>query len=276
MPRHCQFKISDAPLHQKGRMLRMSKAYAGQDFSKQTVLTDDVFTYVTFYYCSHHKPMKFVRAQNVTKYGNANQFGYEFYWNQARIFYDAAKNLPIESAPVAAYYSMLNAAKSYLSYTSASADVFVDQFGLHGLNEDNTDSGEDLSTISIKHKQNGVFPLFASKLNSDFLAKWPITTSISLKSLLYNLPFVHRAFSMTYTTRAKKVDELFLPLNAGDAPQSMLIGFTILNSIEVMLVKKPLKQFEYEWVKARDYHILQRVIQQTQNGVHGNSAILME
>lgn len=67
MPRYCQFKLNSAPLHQNGRMLRMSKAYAGQDFSKQTVLTDDVFTYVSFYFCSHHKPMKFLNANNTVK-----------------------------------------------------------------------------------------------------------------------------------------------------------------------------------------------------------------
>lgn len=219
MPHYCQFGLNENPLHQNNRMLRMSKTYSDQNFHKQTVLTDDVFTYVSFYFCSHHKAMKFANPQNTQKYGNPNQFGYEFYWNQAKIFYDAAKKLPIETAPVAAYYCMLNAAKSYLSYTSKTADLFVDQFGLHGLNEDHTDSGNDLSTISIKHKENGVFPLFAKNLDADFLAKWPAATSRSLKSLLYNLPFVHRAFTMTYTTRSKKVDELFLPLNAGDSPK---------------------------------------------------------
>lgn len=219
MPHYCQFELNGSTLHQKNRILRMSKTYTSQDFSKSTVLTDDIFTYVSFYFGSHHKAMKFLTPQNKTKYGNPNQFGYEFYWNQSKTFYDAAKALPIEASPVAAYYCMLNAAKSYLSYTSASADVFVDEFGLHGLNEDHTDSGENLSTISIKHKQTGVFPLLAKNLDPDFLIKWPAGTSKSLKSLLYNLPFVHRAYSMTYTTRSKKVDELFIPLKTGDSPQ---------------------------------------------------------
>jgi hypothetical protein len=39
----------------------------------------------------------------------------------------------------------------------------VENFGIHGLQEDNTDSGENLETISIKHKQRGVFPMFAEK-----------------------------------------------------------------------------------------------------------------
>ncbi len=219
MPRHCQFALSESPLHQKSRILRMSKTYTEQDFTKQTVLSDDIFTYVSFFYRSHHKSMKFIDPANTAKYGNPNQFGYEFYWNQAKIFYDAAKSLPIESSPVAAYYCMLNAAKSYLSYSSLSADEFVDQFCLHGLNEDSTDLGADLSTIGIRHKQRGVFPLFANSLDPDFLTKWPTGTTRSLKSLLYNLPFVHRSFAMTYTTRAKKVEELFVPLKAGSSPK---------------------------------------------------------
>lgn len=220
MPRHSTFELKGAPLHQKGKILRMSKAYTNQDFAKPTVLTDDVFPYVTFFYASHGKALKFINQDNVTKYGNPNQFGYEFYWKQAEIFYKAAKELPFEASPVAAYYCMLNAAKSYLAYKSTTADDFVDEFSLHGISEDTNDTGLDLDSIMVKHKQKGVFPLFARTLDSDFNLIWPDgQKSYSLKSLLYNLAFVHRAYSMTYTTRSKKVDELFLPLYAGDMPK---------------------------------------------------------
>lgn len=219
MRRPTEFTLKDGPVYQKGRELCISKAYSGKDFLKKTVLTDEVFTYVDFFYSSHHKAMKFVEPKNKEKFGNPNQFGYAFYWNQARIFYDAACSLPIESAPVAAYYCMLNAAKSYISYTSSSADEFVNDFAMHGINEDNADSGNDLSTISIKHKERGVFPMFAKCLDDDFLAKWPTGTAFSLKKLLYNLPFVHRAFSLTYSTRSKKVEEIFVPLPTGESPK---------------------------------------------------------
>lgn len=220
MPRHSIFELDEKPLHQKGRVLRLSKAYTDQDFVKPTVLTDDVFPYVTFFYASHSKAMKFINQANKVNYGNPNQYKYDFYWNQAETFYRAAKMLPFEASPVAAYYCMLNAAKSYLSYSSATADEFVGEFGMHGILEDNNDSGEDLSNILVKHKQKGVFPLFAKKLDSDFNLIWPCgKESYSLKSLLYNLPFVHRAYMMTYSTRDKKVEELFLPLAAGDMPK---------------------------------------------------------
>lgn len=220
MPKRSTFELNNKPLHQKGRDLRMSKAYTNQDFAKPTVLTDDVFPYVTFFYASHSKAMKFKDSANKTKYGNPNQYKYDFYWNQAETFYRAAKMLPFEASPVAAYYCMLNAAKSYLSYSSETADDFVEEFGMHGILEDNNDTGEDLANILVKHKQKGVFPLFAGSLDSDFETIWPCgTKSYSLESLLYNLPFVHRAYMMTYSTRDKKVEELFLPLAAGDMPK---------------------------------------------------------
>lgn len=58
---------------------------------------------------------------------------------------------------MAAYYCMLNAAKSYLAYKSTTADDFVDEFSLHGISEDANDTGLDLDSIMVKHKQKGVW-----------------------------------------------------------------------------------------------------------------------
>lgn len=218
MPRRTSFELSETPLHANGRVVRMEKPYFDQDYQRSTVLTDDAFTYVSFYYSTHGKAMKYNDSTKQSKYGKASRYNYEFYWKQAETFYNSSKSMPIEAAPVAAYYCMLNAAKSYLAFVNEYADDCVDNFGMHGLQEDNTDSGENLDTISIKHKQRGVFPMFSEKLDSDFPTIWPAGDSISLRKILYNLPFVHRAFAMSYTTRQKKVDELFLPIETGIAP----------------------------------------------------------
>jgi len=218
MPRHTIFEMSDRPLYVNNRKVRLEKPYFDQDYQKATVLTDDSFTFVSFYYSTHRKAMKYYDSKLQAKYGKATQYSYEFYWKQAETFYKSAKNMPIESAPVAAYYCMLNAAKSYLAYVYEYADECAKHFGMHGLNEDQSDLGVDLNTISIKHKQHGVFPMFAEKLDTDFMNIWPVSHANSLKAILYNLPFVHRAYSMTYTTRNKKVEELFLPLVPGKAP----------------------------------------------------------
>ncbi|MGI6153067.1 MAG: YaaC family protein [Christensenellaceae bacterium] len=219
MPKRNEFSIDDTPIHFRNKLLCMQKSYTWQEYRKQTVLTNDLFTFVSFYYTTHKKAMKYQDTTLKTKYGNATQFHYEFYWKQAKVFYDSAKSLPDESAPLAAYYCMLNAAKSYIAFKKEHVDDFVGDFGLHGLNEDNNADGENLATINIKHKQKGVFPLFAELLDSDFTQKWPAGTPFSLKSLLYNLPFVHRTFSMTYNAKNKKVEELFLPLNVSDSPK---------------------------------------------------------
>ncbi len=193
----------------------MSKAYTNQEFAKPTVITDDAFSFVSFFYASHNKAMKFDDASYKNRYGDPKQYKYDFYWNQAEIFYKAAKQLPFEASPVASYYCMLNAAKSYLSFTLSSADKFISEFGMHGIREEKSDTGKDLSDIRITHNNKGVFPLFASCLDSDFNSIWPANnTSYSLKSLLYNLVFVHRAFTMTYSTARKKVPELFVPLTS--------------------------------------------------------------
>ena len=118
MPRHNTFEIDDNPVHANGRVVRLEKPYFDQNYQKPTILTDDAFTYVSFYYSTHGKTMKYYDSIKQTRFGKAFRYSYEFYWKQAETFYKSSKSMPIESAPVAAYYCMLNAAKSYGSYAS--------------------------------------------------------------------------------------------------------------------------------------------------------------
>ena len=213
--------FDDMPIQHKNQPLRMTKAYTKQDFSKHTVLTDDVFTYVSFFFDTHNKSMKYKDTSKKDKFGSPDQYHYKFYWKQAEIFYKSAKSIDVEASPVAAYYCMLNAAKAYVAFVSDSVDSFVEEFSVHGISEDQGDSGKDLSTISISHKKKGVFPLFAKRLDANFETIWAFGTdnSKTLKDILYNLVFVHRAYSMTYSTRSKSVEELFVPLEVGESPK---------------------------------------------------------
>ena len=221
MQKQLILEIEKLPIQRKNQALKMTKAYTAQDFTKHTVLTDDIFTYVSFYFDTHPKAMKYKDSSKKEKYGSPNQYNYRFYWKQAEIFYKSSKTLDAETSPVAAYYCMLNAVKAYLSFTSQYVDDFVEEFGSHGLHEDNEDVGENLNTIRIKHKQKGVFPLFAKKLDENFEGIWPNgkTNSVTLKDVFYNLVFIHRAYSMTYGTRNKVVNELFIPLIPGECPK---------------------------------------------------------
>ncbi len=208
------------PLCVNGREVQINKAYTNQQFVKPTTLADDIFTYVSFFYMTHRKAMHYKNPLLKDEYGDAKQYDYEFYWKQAENFYQAYNSMPFETKPVAAYYCMLNAAKSYISYSSSSVDDFVEQFGTHGINESKSVEKSiifDLDRIQVKHKDKGVFPLMGRMLDKNFNEVWQTSKSYSLKQLLYNLCFVHRAYVLTYSTR-NKTEELFIPLYNKSVP----------------------------------------------------------
>jgi hypothetical protein len=152
----------------------MKKSYTSPDFKSHTVLTDDIFTYVEFYFANHKKAMKYKNSMDSkNKYGDSLKYHYSFYWNQALSFYNTAKNSTIESLPLASYYSMLNAVKAYLSFKCEFVEDFIEDFKGHGLNEGKNIEGNDLSNIQVCRKNKGVYTLFGKMLESNFDAIWP-------------------------------------------------------------------------------------------------------
>ncbi|MDD2586298.1 MAG: YaaC family protein [Syntrophomonadaceae bacterium] len=219
MPRRVEVVLDDIPYQYKNKSLRMTKAYTSQDYRRSTVLTDDVYTYVDFFFNSHKKIMKYQDSTNKAKYGDPNKYQYNFYWKQSMAFYNAAKTLPIESSPLASYYAMLNAVKALIAFREQYVDNFVTNFSAHGLNEDRKSIGESLDTIAVQRINFGVFVEFGRLMEKDFDILWPKKKSYSIKELIYNLSFLHRAYITTYTTpRSKKIPELFIPLQAGSCP----------------------------------------------------------
>ena len=136
MPKRTSIKVDDVPYQYKNRKLQIGKSYTSPDFSSHTVLTDDIFTYIDFYFSSHKKAMKY-RNPTVSKikYGDEKKYHYSFYWKQAMSFYKAAKTLPMESVPLVSYYSMLNAVKAFLAFKCDYIEDFVEHFSRHGLFE---------------------------------------------------------------------------------------------------------------------------------------------
>lgn len=63
------FNIIDLPIQHKNQPLKMTKPYTAQDFTKHTVLTNDIFTYVSFYFDTHTKSMKYKDVTNKQKFG---------------------------------------------------------------------------------------------------------------------------------------------------------------------------------------------------------------
>ncbi|WP_186431011.1 YaaC family protein [Clostridium sp. BSD9I1] len=219
MPRRTELCIDTYPFQFKNKSLQMKKAYSSQDYQNSTVLTDDIFTYINFYFSSHKKCMKYHDLTLKDKHGDPNKYHFSFYWKQAMSFYKAAKTLPIESSPLASYYSMLNAVKALIAFREPYVDNFINNFSAHGLFEDKNGIGQSLDTIGVQRVGFGVFVEFGKLLESNFEVLWPRKSPWTLQKLLYNLAFLHRAYVTTYTTpRGRKIQELFVPVKAGTAP----------------------------------------------------------
>ena len=119
------------------------------------------------------------------------------YWEQARAYYTASGNLPPESSPLTSYYCFLNAVKALLIVKK---QKFADR---HGVTGDFESSKRALTNESINIQNSGIVSALPKSLGEDKQA-----SEYSLKEILSNLPFIHRAFRHTYTSHA----ELFIPV----------------------------------------------------------------
>lgn len=195
--------------------VRLKKSHTIYEDKTHTILTDDLFTYVDFYFKTH--PRKLISK----KTGKIIKENYAFYWQQARNFYNATKQLPIESAPLPMYYAMLNAAKSLILYKSEDVDNTLSNLGSHGLHElkDTYSIEKHLDNIMITRDSKGVFYEFSKHLDENFDNVWKCKKEdgrYSVKELMYQLAFIHRAYVTTYSI--PKNQELFIPIEAGTSP----------------------------------------------------------
>lgn len=163
----------------KGRTLRPRRATIAPDFASETVLVSDPWEYVDLWLKrnSHHEARAF--------------------WSQAREFAEAAAQLPVTSAPLPAYYSFLNATKALLKVRKHSV---AESHGVHGQALPDRRS---LDSEQIHFHASGVLSGLCAVLNESTAA-----ATYSLKAALYNLPFIHRAYCLTFTS----APELFIPL----------------------------------------------------------------
>jgi hypothetical protein len=163
----------------KRKNLTIHKSVTTPHFNESTVLVTSTWDYVDLW-------LK-----------RAGKKDARFFWSQARSFYDATKILPKTSAPLTAYYCFLNATKTLLL---AKGVQFSDEHGVSGYTKKGHTS---LSNEQVKFKTSGVLPALCRHLGEP-----ADESSYSLKDLLYNLPGIHRAFNLTYSSDP----ELFIPL----------------------------------------------------------------
>lgn len=162
-----------------GRPVRVHKAALDSKFNDLTVLTSDFWTYVDLWLRRKHSSAAI------------------FYWSQAREFYAASLGLGPVSAPLPLYYCFLNAVKAMLEQKGVRTSPY------HGTSGKSTTKKATLTGEEINFASRGVASALAQHLGDT-----DTRSRHSLKQILYNLAFVHRAFVLTFP----KVPELFVPL----------------------------------------------------------------
>ena len=160
----------------------LQKAFKSPDFNSKTVLVRDHWDYVEMYLKRKH-------SDNAI-----------FYWLQAKEFYRASLNLPNISAPLTLYYCFLNATKALLS---AKGMAFQEN---HGVAGQTIHGNTNLENEQISFYTRGVLFGLSSYLEDPSIGT---RHQHSFKNLLYNLPWLHRAFVLTYTTH---YPEIYIPI----------------------------------------------------------------
>jgi hypothetical protein len=173
--------VNPKPITLGGRILRPHKAAIEPLFSARSVLTNEPWTFVSL-------------SLKREKRGDAG-----LYWEQSRTFFEASKGLPLESAPLLLYYSFMNAAKALLS----AKDVEFSPF--HGVKRWRSGMvGRDrLKTMGVEVLREGVLPAL-----SGYFGEKERSRKHTMKELFFNMPFIHRAYCLTY----KSQTEMFVPL----------------------------------------------------------------
>lgn len=171
---------STEPLKLKSRRLWMHKCIIDPDFSSEHVLSRDPWLYVELW----------LKRRSATES--------LAYWSQARRFAEASYTLGPEAAPLLNYYAFLNATKALLTTKKI---LGGSRHGVSGSRP--TNARASLSAEKINFQTGGVLPELCRYLGESTAAH-----TYSLKDILWNIPFIHRAFRLTFTSST----ELFIPL----------------------------------------------------------------
>lgn len=180
------------------------KSITKADYTAKTVLTNSSWQFVELWLKRNHSKNKEAL----------------FYWQQARHFFDASNCLPLNSKPLTSYYCCLNASKALLSINEIPLENIS-----HGITQDRRNQSRSTSL-----DQAEVIVLGAGVLTelSKYLEENVSKQTYTVKQLLFNIPCVHRAFTITYPNSP----ELFIPIRGlkyvrSDAQPKAWIQFEI-------------------------------------------------
>ncbi len=169
----------------KAKELLLLKPVTNADYGSRTILTNSHWEYVELWL----KRQKSKEAKQAL-----------FYWQQGKCFFQASECLPINSKPLTSYYCCLNAAKTLLCLNGFQVSATS-----HGITQSRQDNNKSNSLEQAK-----VIFLGSGVLNdlSRYFSESVDKTTYSVKDLLYNIPCIHRAFTITYSSSP----ELFIPI----------------------------------------------------------------
>lgn len=170
------------PIKLKGRSVKPHKAIGNPILSSKNVLTNSPWDFVELWL----KKEKKINAL--------------FYWNQAKEFHKASKGLPTQSSPLLHYYSFMNGVKALLS---AKSIVFNEYHGVTHHKVHSSINKISLTNEGVKIKAAGVLPSL-----STYLGETETSNTHSLKELLFNLPYIHRTYCLSYSTQT----DMYIPI----------------------------------------------------------------
>ncbi len=165
--------------------LILSAACVKPHYNSKTIIVEDSWEYIELW-------IRKIKDKSIGK--NAT-----YYWSQAKEFYKASEKLDKYSSPLLSYYFMLNVTKCLLTIKRI---PFEDLHGITGQ-VNNRSARVTLKSEMMNIKTKGVLSSLYLHFNEAIPA-----SPYNLYYVLYNLPFLHRAFTTTFN-----VPELLIPIN---------------------------------------------------------------
>ena len=165
--------------------ISLLKPITSADYDSKTILTDSAWEYVELWL----KRQKDEKSQEAL-----------FFWQQAKHFFQASECLPQNSKPLTSYYCCLNATKALLCISGIDVTNIS-----HGITQKRY-----VQNVSNSLDKAEVIFLGAGVLNelSKYLGENVDKKTYTIKDLMYNIPCIHRTYSITYSGSP----ELFIPI----------------------------------------------------------------
>ncbi|BBM88475.1 hypothetical protein COTS27_00155 [Spirochaetota bacterium] len=198
------------PFRIGNRNVYLRKAIKTPNWNTDRVLTQNTFKFAELWL-----------SRNKQHIGFKNYEVIKSLWKQAENYYTVSKTLPAVAAPLTLHYCYLNAIKALLRFKGIQYK-YTNNHGISGsnyikggyssANERTLES--EVVTLDSEGEKKGITPTL-----SKYLGEPEKHQHHTLKDLLANLVFIHRAYEHTFREENHSFDpeqEFFIPLkNAG-------------------------------------------------------------